>query len=382
MKENTPSCVHVRTLDVFVTYLSGIQMAHVQLGNGNILRPGSEPVALSSIASGSQISGGNNRPKRTGSLALFFRKVYHLAHLRLDALCQGLQIVEEDVKRKIWTTLEHTLTAKTDLLKDRHLDQLLMCSLYIVCKVVGQCKNFTDIMKQYRNQPQAASHVYRSVLLRPKTSESGDSESSEKSEDYISSKMPVNPPPTPTRLAATSTIVDGEERGDLIKFYNMVFMERLQEFSLKFKRSQEPTEVPPLSPLPQLRAHPHSPCRKVNRSVYVRPLNSAAGDVVTFNPVSPHKPLSYVFSRSPVKNLNAINDWMRTEGEKMTGKRLLEDDPPTQQVLIVPAENASAGTGEGPPPTKVQIVGGATGGQGAAVNSRLELVLGDRSLSE
>ena len=30
-------------------------------------------------------------------------------------------------------------------------------------------KNFTDIMKHYRNQPQASSHVYRSVLLRPRS---------------------------------------------------------------------------------------------------------------------------------------------------------------------------------------------------------------------
>ena len=29
-------------------------------------------------------------------------------------------------------------------------------------------KNFTDIMKHYRNQPQATSHVYRSVLLAGK----------------------------------------------------------------------------------------------------------------------------------------------------------------------------------------------------------------------
>ncbi len=73
--------------------------------------------------------------RRTGSLALFFRKVYHLAHLRLDLLCHTLEIAEEDVKRKIWTVFEHTIRSHTSLMKDRHLDQLLMCSLYIVCKV-------------------------------------------------------------------------------------------------------------------------------------------------------------------------------------------------------------------------------------------------------
>lgn len=81
-------------------------------------------------------------------------------------------------------------------------------------------------------------------------------------------------------------------------------MERLQEFSLKFKKSRQ-NEAPPLSPLPKLRAHPQSPCRKIsdNHSVYIRPLKVNANDssFVTFNPHSPHKPLTYSFSRSPAK---------------------------------------------------------------------------------
>ena len=81
-------------------------------------------------------------------------------------------------------------------------------------------------------------------------------------------------------------------------------MERLQEFSLKFKKSRQ-NEAPPLSPLPKplLRAHPQSPCRKIsdNHSVYIRPLKVNASDTVTYNPHSPHKPLTYSFSRSPAK---------------------------------------------------------------------------------
>ena len=75
-----------------------------------------------------------SKPAKTGSLCIFFRKVYHVAHLRLDMLCNTLEITE-DVKRKIWTTFEYTIRNHTDLMKDRHLDQLLMCSLYIVSKV-------------------------------------------------------------------------------------------------------------------------------------------------------------------------------------------------------------------------------------------------------
>ena len=123
---------------------------------------------------------------------------------------------------------------------------------------------------------------------------------------HYQDKKSQNTPPTPTKLAASSTVaLDGEERGDLINFYNNVFMERLQEFSLKFKKSRQ-NEAPPLSPLPKLRAHPQSPCRKIsdNHSVYIRPLKVNATDTVTYNAQSPHKPLTYSFSRSPAKVSN------------------------------------------------------------------------------
>ena len=152
-------------------------------------------------------------------------------------------------------------------------------------------KNFTDIMRHYRNQPQAASHVYRSVLLRP---EGG-------APDRAADPAAVDrsrPPPTPTRMAATSTVgTDGVERGDLIKFYNTVYMERMQEFALKFRRA---SSLPPLSPLPVLRANPASPCRKVseNHSLYIRALKPNAANLQF---TSPMKPLSYSFSSSPAK---------------------------------------------------------------------------------
>jgi len=347
------------------------------------------PMGLQNLGNGAKIviqeeqtSEGSNKPKRTGSLALFFRKVYHLAHLRLDALCQSLSIGDEDVKRKIWTTFEHSMTKHTDLMRDRHLDQLIMCALYIVCKVVGQNRNFTDIMKQYRNQPQAASHVYRSVLLRRRE---GDSMPADEDKG---GKKKMAAPPTPTRLAATSTVaLDGEERGDLIKFYNNVFMERMQEFSLKFKRTRSTADAPPLSPLPKLRANPLSPCRKVSdaHSVYIRPLREDIGDAVKFNPSSPNKPLEYRFSRSPAKNLDAINQLMRTEGERRAiSKRLLVDDPTQQQqgaaqVVIIQQQDDEGE--DQPPPTKLQIVGSGAAVTGR-VNARLGAVLGDRHATD
>ncbi|MEQ2186478.1 hypothetical protein GOODEAATRI_028871, partial [Goodea atripinnis] len=121
--------------------------------------------AVAAPASGTEPQAGNGRPRRTGSLALFFRKVgagkcldrdllggrkpslfsdqvivclpmqvYHLASVRLRDLCLKLDIPSE-LRGKIWTCFEHALVHCTDLMKERHLDQLLLCCIYIISKV-------------------------------------------------------------------------------------------------------------------------------------------------------------------------------------------------------------------------------------------------------
>jgi len=308
----------VSVLSVVPPAATAITFSPMKSGSGILspMRPGG--VMASPMKGGVAASRGGGRSKRTGSLSLFLRKVYNLAHLRLETLCNSMQLMDSEVRRKIWTCLEYTLMNHSTLMRDRHLDQLVMCSLYIVCKVSGREneKNFTDIMRHYRSQPQAASHVYRSVLLKPVAP--GDMAAA-----ADKSHAATGAPPTPTRMANTSTVgTDGVERGDLIKFYNTVYMEKMQEFALKFRRQ---ASLPPLSPLPVLRANPASPCRKVSEShsLYIRALKPNSTNKQF---TSPMKPLSYSFSSSPAKDLDAINAMVRAEGGRKVGKRLLVDD--------------------------------------------------------
>ena len=62
------------------------------------------------------------------------QQVYHLASVRLRDMCAKLDISSE-LRRKIWTCFEYSLVHYTELMMDRHLDQLLMCAVYVMTKV-------------------------------------------------------------------------------------------------------------------------------------------------------------------------------------------------------------------------------------------------------
>lgn len=105
-----------------------------------------------------------HRPQSKGSISLFLRKVYHLVSMRLRDICVKLDICEA-LRLKIWTCVEHSLVHCTDLMLDRHLDQILMCAIYVMAKVNKVDMPFKLILQCYKTQPQASNSVFRSVLI-------------------------------------------------------------------------------------------------------------------------------------------------------------------------------------------------------------------------
>ncbi|XP_009876665.1 PREDICTED: retinoblastoma-like protein 1, partial [Apaloderma vittatum] len=268
-----------------------------------------------------------SKPKRTGSLALFYRKVYHLASVRLRDLCLKLD-VSNDLRRKIWTCFEFTLVHCADLMKDRHLDQLLLCAFYIMAKVTKEERTFQDIMKSYRNQPQANSHVYRSVLLR---SISADVLLDKNANQDVEMKedSPVRTDSSSGQSTAENSSESGtEERGDLIKFYNAVYVGRVKSFALKYDiTNQDHTvEAPPLSPFPSIKQQPVSPRRiSQQHSVYVSPHKNGAC-------LTPRSALLYKFNGSPSKSLKDINNMIK-HGEHRSKKRAIAMDGDTESPM-------------------------------------------------
>jgi len=80
------------------------------------------------------------------------------------------------------------LRRATSLLYNRHLDQVMLCSLYGVCRVLRIDVKFKDIVDAYQKQGQCDASVFRNVVLQQ------------------------------------TEALEVQERNDIIKFYNKVFM--------------------------------------------------------------------------------------------------------------------------------------------------------------
>ncbi|XP_039893376.1 retinoblastoma-like protein 2 isoform X1 [Simochromis diagramma] len=300
---------------------------------------------------------------RKGSLSLFFRKVYHLASVRLRDLCARLDIMPE-LRRKIWTCFEYSLVHCTDMMMDRHLDQLLMCAVYVMAKVTKEDRSFQNIMKCYRSQPQASSNVYRSVLIsgrrrrhsstnkpNPLTDGSQDAGGGDvspvpiRSSSTLPTPQPGSAPSTPTntsnKTSCTSTTNAGEEeqeRGDLIHFYNNVYIKQMTPFALKYSPNSlsAGVETPPLCPYPSVRTgSPRRMLLSSKHSIYISPHKAGS----TPSLMTPREKIHYYICSSPPNRLQEINSMIRT-GETPTRKRGMALEEGASPKRVCPDSNA------------------------------------------
>ena len=145
-------------------------------------------------------------------------------------MCEYLKISEE-CREFIWNILLVTLGLKSNLLFGRHLDQLIMCAVYGVCKInqgnksiqvlstpraEGSANNikFQDIIDAYKE-------IHKHRLQKSGRWQVNISQSNSVSWVYI--EVPLNPEQ------------DNPKKIDIIKFYNDVFLLKLKFHILKTK---------------------------------------------------------------------------------------------------------------------------------------------------
>ncbi|XP_033127036.1 retinoblastoma-associated protein-like [Anneissia japonica] len=263
------------------------------------------------------------RGTRSPSLNVYITKVLHLAYERLQELCTNLDIAP-DLILKIWTCLEQCILHKPLLLKDRHLDQIMMCSIYAICKVVEQEKKFKNIVAVYRMQPHASQTVYKQVLV-----EEGEFDS-------------------------------------IISFYNRIFMPSLKTFVLQFQPSRQST--PNLSPVPsRSRTASQGPQVYVvpgKSNLYISPMKDSPFKSplpIDHLQMTPTSKLLYNFGESgpeSTEKLRQINEVVQGRGRDKSGsssqKRLkfevdLEESSEDANKNNMQQNNSSSGKGPAMP---------------------------------
>lgn len=131
----------------------------------NTFKPKGNPPKVNESMWSSKEPTGNSQssPPLSHAVNIFLNKASRLAFRRLGYLCSLMQISNE-MQSAIWVCIEHILYMKPSLLKDRHLDQIIMCSMYAVCRVLEQDVQFKAIIKSYIQLPFATDSVYKQVL--------------------------------------------------------------------------------------------------------------------------------------------------------------------------------------------------------------------------
>lgn len=174
------------------------------------------------------VDGGDRPVIPDAALEIFFRKILFVTSGRVQELSSraGLSPAQAEC---VWSAMKIVLSDRWRLLVGRHLDQIIMCCVYGVAKVNrnGVVPRFRDITHWYRtlahtrdlDSQESVHAIYCDVLLTSNGEE--------------------------------------ESRGDIIKFYNKVFVQQMKSFLLEHQTKS--SEASPVAPPASSRSSSPSP---------------------------------------------------------------------------------------------------------------------------
>lgn len=211
----------------------------------------------------------------TAGVDFFFRKAINLGCLRINALWNVLcETPEIDIRVLLQAeySFAYLLTQKTELFRDRHIDQIILCIFYGLCRVHKIKQSFQNLAQTYIKN--FGKQILKDVLINPET----------------------------------------KELGDIITFYNKVFMGQfeLSSFFLEFDGATICQNINPSFNSPQ-HWQPSTPKIK---NFFLTPLKGTAN--FTQNPQSGRGTEKILLSpnASPQKSFRRINSSMRTSKVK------------------------------------------------------------------
>jgi hypothetical protein len=202
---------------------------------------------------------------RTGdnpSARAFSRKLLSESALRVGELCAD---VPELIREEMWSSVKTVLSEHTELLRNRHLDQILLCTIYGASKALQRPLTFNNLIAKYSELYPQNSGLFRAVLMEIGTYR------------------------------------------DVITFYNEVFIGCMQSHLVMLNK---PQKLPANTPrLPYL--HPASPLRESLPQPLVHFSTLPTSKAYHSPFISPRSSSIYAFGESPSHTLDGINRLMQ-----------------------------------------------------------------------
>jgi hypothetical protein len=162
---------------------------------------------------------------------------------------------------QVWTAVRHVLAgpAAVTLLAGRHLDQLLLCALYGVCKLEGgEGVRFAHLIDVYRRlQPEeTVNRVLNNIVLRAPATPATDTDTN--AAVYDSSRRTPTSSPAAALTANTPIVKHAQNQSvsasvracfsDIIALYNHEFLPIMRPYLLRLRNAKlPPTAAAPAS---------------------------------------------------------------------------------------------------------------------------------------
>ena len=211
----------------------------------------------------------NNEDISHPALLMFCRRVLSHSAIRIMELSQMLGL-DESIREEIWSVMKNALSEETELFINRHMDQIVISTIYGVCRAKNLNVTFNSLITKYTEFYSDSGKLFRQVRID-----------------------------------------DMNTTGDIIQFYNEVFVRHMKNYLLALSRSTAPPvskpRLPafnPSSPLPLSLPQPMISYSPSPSPLPVRsPLRSPF--------MTPRTRRLYAFGESPSANLDSINRMMQ-----------------------------------------------------------------------
>ncbi|KRW99451.1 Cyclin-like protein [Pseudocohnilembus persalinus] len=137
---------------------------------------------------------------------MFFRRLLHQCAYTIWSICEQ-QGIKDQIQENIWATVKHIIANETELLINRHLEQIILCTIYSISKIHKQDVKFQDLIRTFENLYQQQIETSTLNLVQSDLNE-----------------------------IIYNLNISENQKGDIITYYNQVFIQKIKSYIISKKQ--------------------------------------------------------------------------------------------------------------------------------------------------